>query len=39
MVAQKEKSWMIDDWGKNIEVMPDLNLCLTELMAKRGINL
>ena len=37
MIAQKEKSWTIDDWNKNIEVMPDLNLCLTDLMAKKGI--
>jgi hypothetical protein len=38
MIAQKEKSWTIDDWDKNIEVMPDLDLCLTDLMEKRGIN-
>jgi Uma2 family endonuclease len=37
MIAQKEKSWTIDDWNKNIEVMPDLDLCLTDLMAKKGI--
>ncbi len=39
MIAEKEKSWTIDDWNKNIEVMPNLNLCLTELMAKKGITL
>ena len=39
MIAQKEKSWTIDDWNKNIEVMPDLNLCLTDLMAKKGITI
>jgi Uma2 family endonuclease len=37
MVAEKDKSWTIDDWDKNIGVMPDLNLCLTDLMAKKGI--
>ncbi|MCU0470934.1 MAG: Uma2 family endonuclease [Arcicella sp.] len=37
MVAEKDKSWTIDDWDKNIKVMPDLNLCLTDLMAKKGI--
>lgn len=39
MIAQKEKSWTIDDWDKNIEVMPNLNLCLTDLMAKKGITI
>jgi hypothetical protein len=39
MIAEKEKSWTIDDWNKNIEVMPNLNLCLTDLMAKKGITI
>jgi Uma2 family endonuclease len=39
MIAEKEKSWTIDDWNKNIEIMPNLNLCLTDLMAKKGITI
>ncbi len=39
MVAEKDKSWMIDNWDKTIEVMPTLNLCLTDLMLKKGITL
>lgn len=36
-VAEKGKSWTIDNWDKTIEVMPDLSLCLTGLMEKKGI--
>jgi Uma2 family endonuclease len=39
MVAEKDKSWMIDNWDKTVEVMPNLNLCLTDLMLKKGITL
>lgn len=39
MVAEKDKSWMIDNWDKTIEVMPTLHLCLTDLMLKKGITL
>lgn len=36
-VAEKDKSWTIDNWDKTIKVMPNLSLCLTELMEKKGI--
>ncbi|MEA5459950.1 hypothetical protein VB796_12920 [Arcicella sp. LKC2W] len=39
MVAENDKSWTIDNWDKTVEVMPNLYLCLTDLMLKKGIAL
>lgn len=39
MIAEKQKSWTIDNWDKNVEVMPNIHLCLTELMVNKGIKL
>lgn len=37
MIAEKDKSWTIDNWDKQVEVLPTINLCLTDLIENRGI--